>query len=529
MPSTPVGSGRHPVTASQGIVSSGHPLAASTALQQLMTGGNAIDAILAASAVQCVVEMPWCSLGGDLFLSVFTPETGVLTLNGAGSAPAGIESIVPTGAKAPRYGPASIAVPGLPQAWDLAWRRFATKPRSDLLAQAINYAAEGFPVYERMATAAARVAKASDHAPSFKLVLGEGDFRTGAVFRQPDLTRTLEAFASEGSDPFYRGAIADRITNYVSKRGGALSSMDLAEHRVAWSEPLHCSYRGYEVFEHPLTSLGCLLLEELRILEGFDLRSYESGNAELIDLLVRCKEAAFSDSARLGDGTHEAVAEVLSDERTEYWRERIRRASPLETRGALPAGADTTSTVVADGNGNVACLIQSLFNEWGSRELVDGTGILLNDRLANMANDPASVNRLRGGSRPLHTLNTYMVCKDGTPVMAGATPGGRGQVQINLQVIVNAIDLGMDTQQAVEAPRWISGGAYRGLSENALYIEPAMSAETIAGLRSLGRAVETDSSEADLFGNCTVVARDPETDALFGAADPRRDGAAVGW
>jgi len=132
--------------------------------------------------------------------------------------------------------------------------------------------------------------------------------------------------------------------------------------------------------------------------------------------------------------------------------------------------------------------------------------------------------------RPLHTLNTYMVCRDGQPLLAGATPGGRGQVQLNLQIICDVVDFKMDIQEAIDAPRWISGGAYRVLTDNSLYVEPSLSAEVIAGLAALGRAVETTSSaESDLFGNCTVVAHDPETGTLQAAADARRDGSAIGW
>jgi gamma-glutamyltranspeptidase/glutathione hydrolase len=497
-----------------------------------MSGGNAVDAALSASAVQCVVEMPWCSLGGDLFLMVYTPEVGVQTLNGAGRAPHRIEELVKPGERVPRFGPPSIAVPGLPQAWDLACTRFASKPLASLLAPAIDYAAHGFPVYHRLAGAVAKMAAAGGAGPGLTHLLRETDFTVGAPFKQPELAASLERIANSGAQAFYGGPLAQQICDYVATRGGVLSEADLAAHRSAWSDPLRITYRGFEVYEQPLTSLGCLLLQELRILEGFDVSRLEPGSAELIDLLVRCKEAAFADSARLGDPDfgRDRVAEILSDERTKFWQERLRTTVSAQAGGLLPSGADTTSTVVADGNGMLVCLIQSLFNEFGARELVEGTGILLNDRLANLTVDPDSPNGLRGGKRPLHTLNTYLVCSDGRPVLAGATPGGRGQVQINLQVIVDVLDLHLDVQQAVDAPRWISGGAYRGLTEDALYVEPSLSERAVAGLRSLGRTVEsTAADEPDLFGNCTVLLRDPATGTIQAAADPRRDGLAAGW
>jgi gamma-glutamyltranspeptidase/glutathione hydrolase len=525
-------SARRPVIAGRGAVSAGHPLAASAALQELMSGGNAVDAALAASAVQCVVEMPWCGLGGDLFLMVYTPETGVQTLNGAGRAPAGIETIVGPGGKVPRHGPASIGVPGLPQAWDRGCERFASKPLAALLGPAISYARDGFPMNARFAGSVSNLAGSNDVGPGLARLIAELRPAVGAPFTQPDLGESLELIGSAGSQAFYRGPLAEQIASAVAARGGVLSESDLAEHSVDWSDPLEVSYRGLQVYEQPLTSLGCLLLAELRILEGFDLSRMEPGGAELIDLLVKCKEAAFADSAWLGDPEFVAgrVGELLGDERIGHWRRTLARAATPTPLSLQPAGLDTTSTVVADGNGNVACIIQSHFNEFGSRELVDGTGILLNDRLANLTLDPASPNGLAGRKRPLHTLNTYMLCRDGRPVLAGATPGGRGQVQLNLQVICDVVDFGMDVQQAVDAPRWISGGAYRGLSENALYVEPSMNAETVAGLQALGRSVETGSAaESDLFGNCTVVACDPASGVLQAAADARRDGSAAGW
>src|SRR5439155_617309 len=177
----------------------------------------------------------------------------------------------------------------------------------------------------------------------------------------------------------------------------------------------------------------------------------------------------------------------------------------------------------------VVCLIQSLFNEWGARELVPGTGVLLNDRLANLPVDERLPNGLRGGQRPLHTLNTYMVLEDGVPVLAGATPGGRGQVQTNLQVLVNVLDFHMDVQTAVDQPRWISGLPYRGDNDQTLYLEPAFPASTAEALRSMGHTVALGvelGDQADPFGNCTVIAQRGGT--FQGAADARRDALAIG-
>ena len=525
---------RDPVVAAGGVVSAGDPLAASAALRELANGGNAVDAALTASAVQSVVEMPWCGLGGDLFLLVYTRRDGVHALNGSGRAPARIGERVSVGQAVPRFGPSSIAVPGLPAAWEVAAQQFGTRPLGALLEPAIRYARDGFPLYPRLAEAMERLQAAPGEAgpgPELGRLIGSLAWQPGTPFHQPELAASLEAIARDGAGVCYFGDIAARTTAQVLERGGVLSQADMIHHTCGWEAPLTARYRGRTVYEHPLISLGCVLLQELRILEGSDLRGARPDDPAIIDLLVRCKEAAFEDATLLGDPdfVEDRTLWLLSDERVDWWRERVGRPVPVAAGELLPTGSDTTSTVVADQYGNVACLIQSLFNEWGSRVMVPGTGILLNDRLANMRADASSPNGVRGGQRPLHTLNTYLVVQDGRPILAGATPGGRGQVQLNLQLLTNVLDFGMNIQEAVDSPRWVSGAAYKGPSDRTLYLEAEMGESTIAALGQQHTVEVIESGDSDMFGNCTVVAIDPATGALQAAADRRRYGAALGW
>jgi gamma-glutamyltranspeptidase/glutathione hydrolase len=347
------------------------------------------------------------------------------------------------------------------------------------------------------------------------------------------LAAALEAIAADGANAFYRGSIGRAIVEHLASRGGVMSEQDLAEVSVEPVEPIRVRYRGREVISHPPVSLGCVLLEELKILEGYDVAGLQSGSAELIDLLVACKNAAFADAAHLGDPveTDNRLEWLLSSEHAEECRDRIRRLGQPSV-AVTAGGADTTSSVIADRYGNVVTLIQSLFNEFGSREVVADCGVLLNDRLANLLLDSDRPNGLRGGRRPLHTLNTYVVLDDGQPVLAGATPGGRGQVQINLQVLVNILDSGMDVQTAVDQPRWISGLPYRGENDRTLYLEAGFSAETVEALSSAGHEVQVgvdEGEQADPFGNCTVIARSTRNATFQGAADARRDAFAIGW
>jgi gamma-glutamyltranspeptidase len=222
---------------------------------------------------------------------------------------------------------------------------------------------------------------------------------------------------------------------------------------------------------------------------------------------------------------------LLSAERADHWRQQIMQRT-LQPLAAPTGGSDTTSTMIADEHGNVVTLIQSLFNEFGSRELVPACGVLLNDRLANLSLEPGRPNSLRAGRRPLHTLHTYLVLEEGQPVLAGATPGGRGQVQTNLQVLVNILDFGMDVQAAVDEPRWISGLPYRGENDRTLYMEPDFSPDTVEALIAKGHAVQVgveEGAQADPFGNCTVIAHSLEDRTFQGAADARRDAFAIGY
>jgi gamma-glutamyltranspeptidase/glutathione hydrolase len=500
------------------MVSAGDAIAAATALQTLQSGGNAIEAAIAASAVQCVVELPWCGLGGDAFMLVVTPETGVTAFNGSGPAPRGLHPGLIAGPRAPRHGPLSVAVPGLVATWDAVVRHYSTRPLNALLSSAIDYARNGFPIYPRLERTLAKIA---GKGTSLDELLRDNGHHTGERLQQPALADTLEDISA-----FYSGKAGRSIVEYLASRGGVLSQDDLNELSVEPAEPIHITYRGRNVYSNPPVSLGCVLLQELKILEGFDF--HPSGGAELINLLVACKDAAFADAANLGDPaeTDNKLDWLLSEERAEFWRTRITEHAS-EAVGV--GGSDTTSLVVADNAGNVVTLIQSLFNEFGSREWVSSCGVLLNDRLANLSLDPRRPNALRGGRRPLHTLSTYIVVEGGEPVLAGATPGGRGQVQTNLQVLVNVLDYGMDVQTAVDQPRWISGLPYRGEGDRTLYLEPEFSPEIVEALTAAGHQVQVgvdEGEQADPFGNCTVIAR---RDTLQGAADFRRDAFAIGW
>jgi len=504
----------------RGAVAAGSPPAATAAVEVLAAGGTAMDAAVAASAVQCVAEFPWCGIGGDMFMLVHRDDLGVVALNGSGAAPVHTSPELLALPQVPRFGPLSVAVPGLPMAWQLALDRFGTRPLAELLGPAVKLAYDGVPVDARLGRALDRVRPDLGDHPELAAMLDRNGATRGALFTQPDLGQTLEALGRFGAEWFYRGDFARRLADHLRSRGGLLAEDDLARHDAAWAAPLSVDYRGYQVFQTPPVSLGAAMLSELRIFEQFDLTGLGPDSPELIDLMVRCKMAAFADLAE-GD--------PLAPERPAYWRDRLREL-PAATTVPAAGGTDTTCLAVTDASGMTVTMIHSLFNAFGSRELVEGTGVILNDRLATLRIGDLPGPRLVPGGRPLHTLNAYVVKRRDRVVIAGATPGGRGQVQTNFQILVNLIDHGMSPLAAVEHPRWLHGTPRRYADDTTLYVEGGLPDTTVERLGELGHdtRIATDPDDEDLFGSATVVGHTPCA-GLYAVADGRRGAAATAW
>lgn len=533
------GAGKGPVLGCHGAVSAGDPFAATVATEVLASGGTAVDAVLAGAMVQCVVEPAWCGLGGDAFALVFEPGEGVVALNGSGAAPVKAGSATAGLERVPRFGPLSVAVPGFVGAWDALFSRFASLARAELVEPARRYALRGFPLDLGTAAAVERAVTdaASGAAPGLETLLAGNGRCPGELFRQPELAWTLGEVAERGAAAFYEGAIAERVASWIERRGGPLSLEDLGSHETAFVDVVSVRYRDRLVVSNPPVSLGILLLEELALAGEFDVAELRARTSDLIDLLVWCKRESFRDLALVASDPPASARFGGLDPATI-----AARAATYETgAGAvavmepeLSEGTDTTSLVAVDARGQVAVVIHSLFNEWGAREVVPGTGVLLNDRLAGLRTDASAPNGLRPGCRPVHTLNAYMVLEADNVVLAGATPGGRGQVQTNFQVLTQVIDFGSDIQSALEHPRWLSGTPRTPVPDDRLLVESEMGAAVIDELRELGHDVvvvdgSSDRASNDLFGGCTVVAADPAKGVYQAAADPRRRVTALAW
>jgi gamma-glutamyltranspeptidase/glutathione hydrolase len=547
------------VVAQNGLVAASQPLAVSTGLSVLQRGGSFADAAIATSAVLCVTEPYNSHLGGDAFLIVYDAATGQTTaLNGSGAAPraASLERF-PEGI--PLRGLAAASVPGLVDTWFTLHARWGTLPISELLAPAIVYAEEGFPAGWRYAQMFAACEDLFAQFPATKqALLGEAQPLPGARIRQPDLAWTLRQIAEGGRDAFYAGPVADRILRFSRENNGLFAAEDLAAHQTQVSDPLRTTYRGYTVHGQPPVSQGHILLQELNLVEGFDLAAMGHNSADAIHAQVEAKKLAFADrAAYLGDPKFVRVPmETLLSKA--YAAERRRRMDPQRAAIAVPAGEiehDTTYFCVADAQGSAVSFIQSVFYGFGCGVVAAGTGVLFNNRMTGFSLDPASPNVLAPGKRTAHTLNAYLITRDpahlsqenraaagqesaaetanqpyapGNLAWVGGTPGGDIQVQSNLQVICNVIDFGLNPQEAVEAARWQHHADQEGEAGGQLGIEERLTPETRAELARRGHRL----AGLGPWGHGSayqLIAIHPETRAYLAGSDPRCDGQAAGF
>lgn len=515
---------RGPVLATNGMVASEHPLVSQAGIGVLRRGGNAFDAALAMSAVLPVVKPARSHLGGDAYVLVYpASERRVTAICSGGRAPAAA-TLELYGGQMPRHGGRACAVPGLVDAWQEIATRWCTMPLRDLLQPAVAYAREGFPVSRELhlVLGAARTLFAKYTGLADALFPDGEPPAFGALLRQPKLADALDAIAEGGRAAFYEGPIAQRIAEGVQAAGGVMTAEDLARHHADVLEPLSIDYRGDVVYETPPNSQGMILLEELAIVEGFDLASWGHLSADAVHAMVEAKKLAFEDRQRhAGDPAFTGFDPNVLITREHAAKRRRSIDMQRAATSAVPAvSSDTTSFVVADAAGNVCSFIQSVFAPWGAAVCIDG--IILNNRMNGFSLDPEHPNALAPGKRTMHTLNTYIVMREGRPYLVGNTPGADFQVQTNLQVITGILDFGLDPQAAIDTPRW-------GDTPQGLLVEEEMPAETQRGLAQRGHDVRPVARETAPMGRAQAIVIDPATGAFIGGSDARGEGLAAGW
>jgi len=484
------------------------------------------------AAVLNVTEPMMTGIGGDMFALIYWAKTRELKgLNASGRAPRALnlDYFAKKGIKTmPDSGMEPITVPGAFDGWVTMIEKYGTMKLADLLAPAIEYADNGFPVMEKAAADwADGVGKLKRTPASASNYLVDGRApRAGEIFRQKNLARTFRALARGGRDAFYKGEIARAIVDYCEKNGGFLSMRDFAEHKSDWVEPISTDYRGYKVYECPPNGQGLTALLTLNILEGFDLASMSTRPDLYYHTLIEATKLAFADRNKyIADPAFAKVpvAELLSKEYAAGRRALMHPDRVIESPepGVVVNHSDTVYFTVVDKDRNAVSFINSIYENFGSGIVAGDTGIVLHDRGAGFSLDPAHVNRLEPGKRPFHTIIPSMVFKDGKLFMSFGVMGGAIQPQGHVQVLTNLIDMGMNLQQAIEAPR------YRYLSGKRVLFEDAMTQPIIAGLLAKGHQRATQAGAS--MGGGQAIMIDPVSGTLMGASDQRKDGMALGY
>jgi gamma-glutamyltranspeptidase/glutathione hydrolase len=529
--------GRSVVRASTAMVATSQPLASQAGLDILKRGGNAVDAAIAIAAMLNVTEPNMTGIGGDAFMMIYSSKTKKLeALNASGRAPRALNLEHFTSRKVaqmPLSGMETITVPGAFDGWVTLLETHGTMKLPDLMAPAIGYAEGGFPIMEKIAADwAPEIPKLKlDAAAASTYLVNGGAPQPGAIFVQKNLARTFRTLAKGGREAYYRGEIARAIVDYCQKNGGFLSMEDFAAHKSNWVEPISTSYRGYTLHELPPNNQGLTALLLLNILEGLDLKSMRSDPGRYYHTLVEATKIAFADRNRyIADPAFAKipVQELLSKDYAARRRTLIdpKKAIDAPAYGDIRMGSDTTYFTVVDKDRNAVSFINSLFNSFGSGIVAGETGIMLHNRGSGFSLDPNHPNKFEPGKRPFHTLIPAMVFKDKKLVMSYGVMGGDIQAQGHAQVLVNLVDRGMNLQQAIDAPR------VRYMSGRGVMMEEGLGAPVIDDLVQRGHERVLPPAgimHRALMGGGQAIMIDPDTGALSGASDHRKDGLALGY
>lgn len=533
--------GRPATLATRGMVTCPHALASAAGIDVLRASGSAVDAAIATSAALAVLYPHMTSIGGDAFWLIHEATTGAVRyLNGGGkaAASASIDAFRARGlAEIPFRGilPATLTVPGALASWAEAHKAYGRLPLQRCLETAASYARDGFPVTERLAGwIAATRAELSPEAAAVFLPDGAPP-RAGARLRNPNLARTLSAFAAQGWEGFYTGEVAADFARHASANGGFFTDTDFAAQRATWGQPLTGRYRDVEIYNTPPPTQGFTVLQMLNILAPFELHRRDFLGPDHLHLLVQAKQLAYHDRDRLL--ADPAFAPMPMDEllSMDYAR---RRGKAIDLRRALPwdevpshgsLRGDTVYIAVVDGAGNAVSLIQSLYGVFGSGVMAGDTGVMLQNRGAYFSLDAAHPNRLEPGKIPLHTLIASMAKREGRLCSVLGCMGADGQPQIQLQTYVAMLDYGLGIQDALEMPRFLSGRFALGEARDTLHLEARFPAATITELERRGHLLDRWGDWHELAGHAHGITIDTETGVLSGGSDPRSDGAAVGW
>ena len=516
------------VTAKRGMVASAHALASQAGLDMLKAGGNAVDAAVAAAFAIGVVEPNASGIGGEGMMVIHLAGAGkAVAIDYRSAAPAAIN--FPDGV--PDTGHAAVAIPGTVAGLTTALRKYGTMPLARVLEPAIRLADQGFVVSPTLAGIIIDNFDAiRKNEPLAGLLCPGGlPIEAGDTLKSPDLAASLRAIAAGGAEVFYQGALADAIVSEMAARGGRISKADLSSYRAIEREPVRGRYRGYDIVSAPPPVGGVALIEILQVLGTFDLSKETPHSPRYVHLAAEAMKRGFADyAAAVGDPdfVKVPVAELLS---ADYARSRAAEIQPDRMTAKVAAGTaakqespSTTSLSVVDAQGNMVALTQTISDFLGAKVLVAGTGIILNNEMKNFGS--RGPNAMAPGKRMRTMIAPTILLKDGKTYATLGTPGAARIVSTMTLLVSNLVDFGMSIQEAIEAPRFYARDVEADLS-----VEARMPAQTADALTKMGYSIRTYRDFDLFFGGAQGIVIDPKTGMRIGGADPRRDGAVVGY
>jgi gamma-glutamyltranspeptidase/glutathione hydrolase len=530
------GQGRSMVVSKFGIVSTPQFLASQAGAHILEEGGNAIDAAIAANAVMGVVQPYVNGIGGDLFMIYYEAKTGkVYGLNSSGWTPKAltIESLKAKGVtEINPIGVETIDVPGAVAGWDAMRTRFGSLPFSQVLAPAIYYAQDGFPLAER--NARYWIAKKLMNQPGWKETydIWPAAPKPGDLFKNPALANSLRQIASHGRDAYYNGPMTETMVKFLNAQGGLHTLEDFRDFQPEWVEPVSTTYRGWTVYELPPNGQGIAALSMLNIMEHFPMAQYGHNSVDALQVMIEAKKLAYADMYKyVGDPRFSPVPvkEIISKDLAEQ------RAKLIEMNKAacqvVPSnisaelnkhGNSTIYLSTIDKDGNIVSLIQSNYAGYGTGFVAPGLGFSFHDRGAGFQLTPGLPNSLAGHKRPLHTIIPAFMEKGDMHIGFGIM-GGWNQAQAHAQFVSNIVDYGMNVQAALEQPRFTKD-TFEGCD---VEMEETVPADVRAGLSQRGHKISLLEPFSFSVGQGAAVVRDDSRKVNFAAGDPRSDGAAI--
>ncbi len=527
---------RSMIVTRQGIAATSQFLASQAGAKILEAGGNAVDAAIAANAVLGLTQPYVNGMGGDLFAIYYEAKTGkVYGLNSSGWTPKAMTIDWLKAKGVTKLEPRSvytITVPGCVAGWDALRKRFGTKPFNELLASAVYYAENGFPLPE--IGARSWIARALLDQPGYRQTYMPGGTRPqlGDVFKNPALAESFRQVAAKGRDGYYKGSMAENLVKFLQAQGGAHTLEDFAEFEPEWVEPISTTYRGWQVYELPPNGQGVAALSMLNIMENFPLKDYGPNSAAALHVMIEAKKLAYADMAKyVGDPRFGPVpvAEMLSKDLAKQRAGLIsmEKASckvlPSEIKTALDArGRETIYMTTIDKDGNIVSLIQSNYSGYGTGMVAPGAGFSFHNRGAGFELEPGKPNSLAGRKRPLHTIIPAFMRKDDLAVGFGIM-GGWNQSQAHAQFIANVVDFGMNVQAALESARFTKL-TFEGCD---VQMESRVAEAVRNELQRRGHVITVPGAFSGAMGNGEAVMRDAKRGVNFGASDPRTDGAAI--